>query len=157
MTVLHRNFIQRLLHHFSPKLFSRYLVVGAINTAFGYGVYVLLVALFKRLGMTSDYALSTLASAVGNPVNITFSFLTYKFFVFKTQGHHLREYLRCWAVYGTSSLVGVFVLTPFCVLLLLHTPGIKPEWVSYLAGLTVLAFSTLFSFIGHSKFSFRKK
>ncbi|MGC2619975.1 MAG: GtrA family protein, partial [Acidobacteriaceae bacterium] len=83
--------VQRLIHHFPPGQFGRYLVVGVCNTIFGYSTYAGLTLL---LTPHVRYAY-IVASVLSGLVNITFSFLTYKWFIFKTRGNYLREWARC--------------------------------------------------------------
>jgi len=41
-----------------------------------------------------------LAAALSNLFNITFSYLSYKRFIFKTRGNYVREWMKCVAVYA---------------------------------------------------------
>ena len=45
--------------------------------------------------------------AICNVVSISFSFVLYKLFVFRTKGHWLQEYARCYVVYGVSAVLGI--------------------------------------------------
>src|SRR6185437_13269530 len=86
----------RVVHHFPPGQFGRYLAVGVCNTVFGYGVYAGLTAL-----LTPHVAYAYIwASLIGSVFSITFAFFNYKIFVFKTKGNYLREWSRCIVVYG---------------------------------------------------------
>ena len=119
----------------------RYLLVGGWNTLFGVGLYTLLYALW---GNRKNYLL--LAVAV-NILAITNAYLCYKFFVFRTRGHYLREYLKCYAVYGTGALLGMAGL-----FLLVSLAGMNPLWANILlTGITVVL-----SYFGHKFFSFRR-
>ena len=123
--------------------FIRYLVVGGFNTLAGYSIY----ALFNYL-LTDKVPFSYLfASALSNVVAITISFLTYKCFVFKTKGNFIREYLRCYAVYGFSFLLGLVLLS-----ILVEGIGIN----SYLAGALLIPVGVIISFLGHRNYSFRQ-
>lgn len=122
--------------------FVRYLVTGGVNTAFGYGVYAGLTWL-----LSGRVPWAYMVSAVlGNIVAITFSYVTYKIFVFKTPGNYLREYLRTYVVYGGTTLLGL-VLLPFLVEVL----GMNP----YVAPLIIIPVTVLSSFLGHKHFSFK--
>src|SRR5437870_2119008 len=101
-----RNAFARLTSHIPPAQFSRYTVVGVWNTVFAYSAYAGLTALFMP-HMAHGYIL---AAAVGSFINITVAFLGYKWFVFKTKGNYLREWLRCVVVYGTATLIGIVLL-----------------------------------------------
>ena len=81
---------------------TRYLIAGCWNTAFGYLVGV---GLFSLLSQT----LTTILIAIlANLVAISMTFLTYKLFVFRTEGNWLREYLRSYITYGTTAILGIF-------------------------------------------------
>src|SRR5690348_14048096 len=72
------------------RQFVRYLLVGGWNTLFGFGSYAVLTAVLQprfRYGYVA-------ASLVSSLVSITLAFLGYKWFVFKTKGNYLREWLR---------------------------------------------------------------
>jgi putative flippase GtrA len=86
--------------------FMRYLLVGAWNTAFGYVTYAALTWVLSR-----HLAYGYLYAAVfSNFIAISVAFLGYKWFVFKTHGNYLREWLRCFVVYGAAALPGLLLL-----------------------------------------------
>lgn len=119
----------------------RYLVAGGVNTVFGYGVSVLLYSLLhQRLHIV-------LIGIIINIVTITFSFLTYKLFVFKTKEGWLREYLRCYVIYGTSLVVGI------CLLWLLVDFFTIRFWIAQ--GM-LLCGTVCISYLGHSRYSFKQ-
>ena len=127
----------------------RYLIVGGCNTVFGYGLYALLTYLLSGRIPAAYMA----ASVIGSVVSITFAFLGYKWFVFKTKGNYWREYLRCFAVYGTSMLINLALL-PVLVTALRFLTG-RNDFAPYIAGAILVFGTVVFSFIGHKKFSFR--
>ena len=131
------------------RRFINYIFVGAVNTAFGYGLFALLVYATRGRYMV--------ASVVSQIAGVTFSYLTYKFFVFKTKGNYLREYVKCWSVYGAAAALNVAAL-PACVWIL---NKISPEdlrvFVPYLGGLIVTGITVLFSWFGHKKVTFRPR
>ncbi len=136
----------------SPKpllQFFRYLLVGGFNTFFGYGVFAMLTWLFVGLG-TYSYMY---AAALANVIAISVAFLGYKWFVFRTRGNYLVEWIRCFGVYGSSVLIGLAGL-PILVPILRHMLH-RPEQAPYLAGALLTPLTVIFSFIGHKKFSFR--
>src|SRR6187402_1267334 len=90
-------------HHFPGGQVVRYLCVGVFNTLFGYctfatTLYLLNLALPQRF----LYLTVILASIIATPLNITVAYLGYKFLVFKTHGNYVREWIKCFAVYGTG-------------------------------------------------------
>jgi putative flippase GtrA len=63
-------------------------MVGVCNTVFGYGCYALFTVLLSPL-IAYGYVL---ASVLANLSSITFSFLGYKWFVFKTEGDYFKDF-----------------------------------------------------------------
>jgi putative flippase GtrA len=129
----------------------RYLLVGGFNTVFGYGLFALLNWLFIGLGSWSYMY----AAVVSNLIAITVAFLGYKWFVFRTRGNYLMEWIRCLGVYGSSMLIGLAglaILTPILRRSLSH-----PGRASYLAAAIMTLVTIVFSFLGHKNISFRQK
>jgi putative flippase GtrA len=137
--------------HKSFGQFLRYILVGGFNTIFGYGLFALLTWSFKGLG-SYNYMY---AAVLSNVIAISVAFLGYKWFVFRTRGNYLVEWIRCFGVYGSSALIGLAGL-PILVPILRHTLH-KPEQAPYIAGAILMVVTVLFSFVGHKKFSFRQK
>jgi putative flippase GtrA len=144
----HARWIQWITNHFPPGQFGRYLVVGVVNTAFGYGSYAVLTAL-----LTPHIRFAYIvASIVANFLAITFSFLNYKWFIFKTRGNYLREWSRCMVVYGGTMLLGTAIL-PVLVFLVRHLTAADRS-APYIAFALLTGASTLGGFLGHKNFSF---
>lgn len=145
------GWVERIVDHFPPGQFGRYLVIGMVNTAFGYGTYAGLTALFTP-HIPFAYLL---ASVISSFLNITFSFLNYKWFIFKTKGNYLREWSRCVVVYGGTYVLSVLLL-PFSVYLVRHlTPADRSA--PYIAGAVQMAAIACLGFLGHRTFSFAPK
>jgi putative flippase GtrA len=143
------NRFKGLTKHIPPGQFARYLIVGGANTLFGYGTFALLTALLTGV---IPYAY-VLASVVSSVINITVSYLNYKRFVFKTKGNYLREWLRCVAVYSGGIAISAALLP---VLVLAIKRGTRLDSAApYVAGALLMGLQTIYSFIGHKKFSFR--
>ncbi len=132
-----------MLRHLSELQYQTlaYLITGAWNTIFGVGVYTVLYWLFGR---DVNYLLLAVPS---NILAVSNAFLCYKLFVFKTKGNWLKEYLKCYAVYGTGTLCGMFLLW-----LLVKTCGMNPA----LANIVSTAIVVVASFLGHKYFSFKR-
>lgn len=132
-----------VLRHLTPAQYEvvAYLAAGGWNTLFGIGLYAAACRVFGR-----DVHYLLLAVPV-NILAITNAFLCYKLFVFRTKGHWLMEYLRCYLVYGGGTLAGMGLLW-----LLVTLSGMDPAWANALATVIVVAAS----FFGHKFFSFRK-
>ena len=128
--------------------FLRYLAVGACNTLFGYGCFALFTMLLTPL-IAYGYVL---ASLLANFLSITFAFLGYKWFVFKTEGNYVKEWVRCLGVYAASMVLSAAVL-PFVVAVVRRRTAYD-HGAPYIAGAIVLVFSVIFSFFGHRHISF---
>jgi putative flippase GtrA len=137
--------------HKSVGQFVRYILVGGFNTAFGYGLFALLTWCFRGLG-SYNYMY---AAVLSNAIAISVAFLGYKWLVFRTRGHYLIEWVRCFGVYGSSALIGLAGL-PILVPILRHFVH-RPELAPYIAGAIMTVVTVLFSFAGHKNFSFRQK
>jgi putative flippase GtrA len=127
----------------------RYVAVGACNTIFGYGCYALLTLLLSPL-LSYGYVL---ASLLGNLFSMTFAFFGYKWFVFKTKGNYLYEWVRCVGVYAGSMILSAAAL-PFVVSIIRRQTSYDRS-APYIAGAIVLVISIVFSFFGHRHISFR--
>ncbi len=137
--------------HKSLKEFLRYIVVGGFNTVFGYGLFALLNWSFRGLG-SYNYMYAAL---LANLIAISVAFLGYKWFVFRSYGNYLIEWLRCLGVYSSSLLIGLAGL-PILVPILrgrLHRPALAP----YIAAAILTLITVLFSFLGHRNISFRQR
>ena len=135
----------------SLSQFIRYILVGGFNTVFGYSLFALLNWSFTGLGSYSYMYAAVLA----NPIAITVAFLGYKWFVFRTHGNYLIEWLRCLGIYGSSMVIGLVSL-PILVTVLRRTP-LKPEQAPYIAAAILSVITVVFSFLGHKTISFRQK
>jgi len=176
--------LQRLVNLFPAGQFARYLCVGVFNTVFGYLSFaVILTLLNAALPARFLYLTVILASLLSMPLNITVAYLGYKFFVFRTQGNYLGEWLKCFAVYGAGmvpGLVALSALTRFLQSMIhrhsaslhrllgaveCHLAGRPLAFLQhiatgkavagYIAGAIVIGVSTIYSFVGHKKVTFR--
>lgn len=140
----------RSTDHKSTLQFTRYLIVGAFNTVFGYSVFALLNWSFAALGPYSYMY----AWALANLIAITEAFLAYKWFVFRTRGKYIAEWVRCLGVYGSTMLIGIVTL-PILVSMLRRTLH-RPEQAPYIAVALGTLLTVLLSFFGHKNISFRQ-
>src|SRR5271157_3067103 len=138
-----------LARHIPPGQFGRYLLVGIWNTLFGYGTFALFTAILNPI-VPHSYIWASLLSSL---LNITVAYLGYKWFVFKTKGNYLREWMRCVAVYSGGVVLGLIAL-PVLVLLIRRNTHFVAE-APYIAGAVLTVFVVVYSFLGHKKFSFR--
>ena len=185
----HRNgstALGRIRGLFPGGQFVRYLCVGAFNTFFGYCTFVIALSLLNQVTPQHFlYLTVVLASVISTPFNITVAYFGYKFFVFRTKGNYLSEWLKCFAVYGTSMIPGLVALSALTRLLqtVIHRHAVslhallssveshlggKPlallqhiatgkAMAGYIAGAIVIGVSTIYSFIGHKKVTFKVK
>jgi putative flippase GtrA len=178
--------LQWVVNLFPAGQFVRYLCVGAANTLFGYIFYVLLLTLLNTLLPTRWlYLTVVLASVLSTPLNITFAYFGYKLFVFRTEGNYLREWFKCFAVYGAGMIPGLVALSALTRFLqsMFHSHSVLLHvWLNaverhlsghsltllqyvatgkamagYIAGAIVIGVSTIYSFVGHKKITFRTK
>jgi putative flippase GtrA len=147
----HNGLVHRLTGHLPPGQVLRYLVVGVWNTVFGYGTFALFTALLAP-HMPASYMAASLLSSL---INITVSFLGYKWFVFKTQGNYLREWARCLLVYSGSIALGLALLPPTVWLVEAATGARRAA--PYIAGAVLMAGQVALSFLGHKNFSFKAR
>ncbi len=150
MSTPSESWLQLLTRHVPPGQLLRYLVTGVWNTLFGYGTFALFTALLAPLGRQS-YLLAVIPSSL---INITVSFLGYKWFVFKTKGNYFREWCRCVAVYSTSIALNMALL-PIVVFIIRHYSGYDRQ-APYIAGALLTVLTVVFSFFGHKHISFRQ-
>ena len=116
-----------------------FLIAGVANTIFGYvSALIVYKLLYEEIGLIA-------VSVLSNIISISFAFLSYKKFVFKTKGNWLKEYLRCYLVYGVSagmSIAMLWILVKFIGL---------PFWIAQGISIGIIV---LFSFFAHKKFTF---
>ncbi|MDR0932600.1 MAG: GtrA family protein [Victivallales bacterium] len=124
------------------RQFARYLLVGGWNTLFGVGLFTLA---YESWGTPRNYLLIAVPS---NIIAVTNAFLCYKWFVFRTHGNYWKEYIKCWTIYGSSTLLGIALLA-----ILVELFKINPVW----ANILLTAVGIIWSYLGHRFFSFRNK
>lgn len=83
----------------------RFLMVGVLNTIVGLSVYPILYLLMFPVGFGYIEILM-----VAQFLCITFSFISNKYFVFKTQGNFKKEYLKFFAFHGVYFLINLIAL-----------------------------------------------
>jgi putative flippase GtrA len=143
------SFVAKLTRHIPPGQFARYLMVGIWNTAFGYGMFALITHLLEKV-VPHSYMPAMLISSL---LSITVAFFAYKWFVFKTKGNYLREWVRSVGVYSGNVLLNLALL-PVLVYILRRSLGWQRQ-APYVAGALLTGLIVLSSFYGHRNFSFR--
>ena len=127
------NFIKRV-----PK---KFLIIGFINTVFGYAIGIVNYYLcFKYIGIIG-------IGILNNIINITFAFLMFKKFVFQTKNTNwFYEYVRSYVVYGVQGFAGIAVLW-FCLSIL--------NLNIYISQAVSMLTTIFLSYKGHKNFTFK--
>jgi putative flippase GtrA len=177
--------LRRLVDLFPGGQFARYLGVGVFNTIFGYISFAVILTLLNvALPARLLYLTVILASILSMPLNITIAYFGYKFLVFRTKGNYLGEWLKCFAVYGVGMIPGLVALSALTRFLqsTIHNHAVSlhiflsaverhlsgrplaflqhiatdKAMAGYIAGAIVIGVSTMYSFLGHKKVTFRQ-
>lgn len=128
----------------SPQQYEvlAYLATGCWNTLFGLGLYTFVYWLWGNLVHYMVLAVLVNIAAITN------AFLCYKLFVFRTKGNWLKEYLKCYIVYGGGTLAGMGLLY-----ILVSFFKLNPVFANFLSTAVVV----VASYFGHKYFSFGRK
>ena len=122
------NFVKTLYRKYPYE--SRFLIVGMMNTAVGYGSYSLFIFLSMPLNLA--YVLSTI-------IGVANSYILNKFFTFKSKKKSFWELVRFILVYTLSFFIG-YIFLPFLVNHL--------HMNKYLAGICNIFVTTVSAFSG---------
>lgn len=127
---------------------TAFLVVGAINTVVGFGIFV---ACSQTVGQSVDHRFGRVAGSlvtvgISHVLSVVFAFVMHRRFVFRVRGHMLRDLLRFESVNVTALVISAVALP---VLVELGLQRIA-------AGAVIIAATTLLSYFGHRHFSFRR-
>lgn len=119
-----------------------FLIVGTINTAVGFGWFVLFQL---TIGQVWGYMATLLFAHVAS---VLCAFVLHRRFVFRVRGHVWIDLVRFEMVYLAALGVNA-VLLP----ILVEFAGLTP----IVAQAVIVFVTTLISYFGHSRFSFRRK
>lgn len=126
----------------------RFLLVGGFNTVLAYSVFFALYWLFNNLNVwqfdkiiVSDFALF-----VQYCITINVSFITMRYYVFRSHGNWKIELIKAWSVYISLFLINAPIIS-FLIWLGLHP---------LVAQAVYLTFSTIVTFLLHKYYSFRE-
>ena len=128
----------------------RFFIIGVWNTIFGYLVYITLDYLFTFV-FTKRYMAYMTAAVISNVIATTSAFLFHKHITFKSTVRGkgvIIEYIKFYSTYTITTILS-FALLPFFVEVL----KIDPK----LSGALLIPVIAVFSYFGHSRFSFKKK
>ena len=147
--------IRKLSKRLAEAQSVRFLVAGGFNTLFGIADTFLILKLALLVDPTHPKSMGTVAIAVSSVLNIAFSFLTYKWFVFKTKGNYVPEFLRSLTIYLPTIAVSTLLVAPLTAVFQRWTGN--QHGSVYMAMATVLGFTIVFSFFGHKRVTFKQK
>jgi putative flippase GtrA len=120
--------------------FSKFLIIGVINTALGYLIGILIFYTLKEI-----YSLHFII-IISNIICMLISYINHKIFVFKTRGNWAVEYLKAVIVY-----ISLAILSGGTLWLLVKIFKIE-FWIAQLISIILAA---TISYFGNSKFTFR--
>lgn len=119
----------------------RFLIAGGANTAFGLAAYPIIYLVAEPLGV--GYIKSLLLASI---ISISFSFLTSKYYVFKSKGNLKKEYAKFFIFYGFYLCINLICL-PFLVEVVSLTPIIAQTLFS--------VFIIITSYFWHNHITFK--
>jgi putative flippase GtrA len=133
----------------------RFLMVGGFNTVFSIGLaYVFIFPVEFFFPKLPRAVVTTIANYAALPITITFAFLAYKWFVFRTHGNYFKEWLKVFAVYGVSlPFPAIVIPVATSLFLFLHC---TPKLASLLALIANSGVIACYSYFAHKKFSFKR-
>ncbi len=125
-----------------------FVVVGAINAAVGFGIFV---ACSLTVGNKVDLQFGKVAGSlvtlgITHVLAVLFAFVMQRRFVFRVHGHLLRDLARLWSVYLTAAALNFAALPVLVELGLDRIP----------AQAVIATATALVSYFGHRHFSFRR-
>lgn len=128
---------------FKHKSKIDYLLVGGLNTVIGLSVFPALYFLTKSYQLHYMVVLG-----ISQVVCVTIAFFTNKYFVFKTEGNHLSEYLKFAAFYSAYFVINLIVMP-----ILVEIAGMNPVKSQILISIGII----ISSYFWHSKITFAPK
>ena len=133
----------KLFFNMFNKIPKKFIIVGIINTFFGYIIGIVNFFLFFNIfGII-------FVGILNNVISITFSFFMFKKFVFKTVNTNwIFEYLRSYIVYGVKAFFGILTLW-LCVKII----GLN----IYISQFFSMIITILLTYKGHKDFTFKVK
>ncbi len=121
----------------------RFLLVGLWNTAFGYGLFVALVALTRLLGISYLYA--TVPTQI---ISVLMAYVCHRTFTWVDGDKSFRGFLRFNVVYWVMFCINVPLLVA-----LVDGVKIPPE----VAQALLIIGNTVISYVAHGRWSFRTR
>jgi len=129
------------IYHFFDRYaflhqFSKFTIVGILNTIVGYGLFFIFVSYINYL----------LATILAHIIAVTHSYLWNRYWVFPSHNPVIWEFLKFNSVYLVVLLENLVLM--FCFVSYF---AINPK----IAGLLILPITTLISYFGHRHWSFK--
>lgn len=121
--------------------FMRFIVIGSLNAAISYLIFVIAVLLLGRGQYQLCVSIQWLLSSV-------ISYLNQKFFVFCTKGNYIKEYLKCCSTWIVSYLLNIIILEIFIRYITNNV---------YIAQFTALAMVSVMTYFLFKLFAFKNK
>ena len=118
----------------------RFLIAGAINTAFGLAIYPLL--LFSSIDLRRHYFVALL---IAQAISLVFAFCVHKLFVFRSDGRIIREFFTFASFY-----LSIYAINWLTLPLLVELAGIAP--VAAQTGFSIIV--VVGSYFFHHKVTF---
>jgi putative flippase GtrA len=101
------NLFLFIQNKFSDKFHAKYIQIAFINTIFGYFLSIsVFFILYEYIGIF-------FVGLVSHIINITFSFISYKLFLFKIKKPWLSEYIKFHIAYSIVGICGIMILWIF--------------------------------------------
>lgn len=140
------SLLARVLHTHGDKLL--FLLVGGVNSLFALGLFALMLLAVEQVipSVRSNWVLVDVVLVASWLISVTFSWGTFKLFVFRTRGTNwVREWRRAYVVYTPSLIMNLGALS--ALVGLLHVPPL-------LGQLVWAVFQAIYSYIAHKWFTF---
>ncbi len=121
---------------FALKQFSKFSLIGILNTVVGYGSFIILL----------NFSNYILALIISHMIGVTHSYLWNKFWTFKSNKNPVNEFVKFNSIY-----LVVFVINAITLIFLVSGLNFDPR----IGQLIALPIITLISFTGHKYWSFK--
>ena len=132
------------------KLQIKFILVGAWNTVFGYLLFFSLDIIFEKIFENRQIAYMT-AIFLGQIISIISAFFLHKYLTFNSYKKGKEAIIEFFKFCMTYAFV--FILNLIFLPIIVEFLNIHPR----VAALIIIIFSSVISFYGHLKFSFKKK
>ena len=125
---------------------TRFLLVGGFNTLVAYTLLLLLNFVFLEYLPYSKSVVANIALIIQYVISINLSFLTMRYYVFRSHGIWQEEYVRACGVYVIIYSINAPIITSLIEFL---------NWPLWMAQGTYLIISTILTFLLHKYYSFK--